>query len=296
MTLEKDKNSLTNKNKLLRFGIILSILLLLFAAELVFDIFEIAMGKILLFTNPIRPQTGRLWVEDHKEQKGIEELNANVEPQQSRTVNQPVQSLDDLQAILSMRNSLNMDKDTFKEFYRSIPVRQAKEIMDPLDLIELDRNDEWQTIQISLSGNQLVFYFLDGYERPLKESHFYVNGENKSDQQFTLSNLRTDERFLGRFVPAKVFYQAFDQLPRTYRLQIVNDPYKLVQWGSSLQRVGISSVVERDGVQIVFEVVDDMGPNLQSMRASEIAVEYLIKEINQMNGAPQLQVPERRDE
>ncbi len=275
-----------------------AIVFLLLVAELLFDIFEIGIGQLLLLTNPIRPQTGRLWEEDHKEQVGLEELdtavNGNGESRQE-TLNQPVQSLEDLEALLSIRQSMSMNRAEFNEFYKSIPQNQSRQIVDPLDLFSLNRGSDWQKTHMSLSGDQLVFYFLDGYEKPLRESHVSLHPEETEFPSVSLSELEQLDQFRGRFVAADVFYQAFHQLPRSYQLQIVNDPYKLVQWENTLERVGISLYVEANGVELVFEIGDNGRSRVQSMYASEMAVGYLIREINSVDGAQRLQSPIRRE-
>lgn len=283
------------KSKLTRLAVVFSVVIVLFLAELFFDFFEITIGRVLLITNPIRPQVGRLWEEDQKEQKGIEELGANSATSEE-VAGGPLQSLDDLQAILSIRSSLSMTREEFKEFYKSIPIKQARQLLDPLDLIALDRALDWQTTQLSLSGNQLVAYFLDGYEQPIKQTHFIIgdNGETANEQDEI--SLDQDETFENRVVSAANFYQAFDKLPRSFRLQIVNDPYKLVRWGASLREVGISRFVEDDGVEVVFVVAGDAGLQRHSMFASPIAIEYLLKEINEISDAPKLTLPVRKNE
>lgn len=279
-----------------KWVVIGAVFILLFIAEIFFDIFEISIGRIFLWTNAIRPQTGRLWEEDHKEQIGLEELDSATQQETlQENSNQPVQNLDDLEALLSIRRSMSMNRDEFNEFYKSIPQNQSRKIVDPLDLFALNRTSDWHKTQLSLSGNQLVFYFLDGYEKPIRESHVSLYEED-GQHTVALSELEQDEKFRGRLVPADVFYQAFNQLPRAYQLQIVNDPYKLVQWGNTLQRVGLSLYVEPNGVEIVFEIQDDDRTRTQSMYASEMAVGYLIREINTIDGAPRLQTPIRRED
>jgi hypothetical protein len=272
-----------------------AVLLLLLVAEVLFDIFEIGFGRLLWLTNPIRPQTGRLWDEDRKEQVGLSELDsAQTHALPLETTNPSIQNLKDMEALLSIRRSLSMNRDEFNDFYKSIPQGQSRKILDPLDLFTLNRGTDWHKTQMSLSGNQLVFYFLDGYEKPIQESHVSLQ-QDEDFQAVSLSELEQDERFRGRLVPADVFFQAFDQLPRSYQLQIVNDPYKLVQWESSLQRVGLSLFIEPNGVELVFEIQGEDRPRRQSMYASEMAVGYLIREINSVDGAPRLQTPINRD-
>jgi len=283
------------KPKLPRFVFVLAVLLIFLMAELFFDLFEITIGKLLLMTNPIRPHVGRLWEEDQKEQKGIEALDANS-GMSEEVAKQPLRSLDDLQAVLSIRSSLSMTREEFKEFYKSIPIKQAKRLLDPLDLIALDRAQDWQTTQLSLSANQLVVYFLDGYEQPIKQTHFVINDNKKNASERGEGSLEQNEAFENRVVSATHFYQAFDKLPRSFRLQIVNDPYKLVRWGASLKEVGISRYVEDEGVQVIFVVAGDAGLQHNSMFASPIAIEYLLKEINDSSDAPRLKLPVRKNE
>lgn len=277
-----------------RLGLWLSIALVvvLLVGEIFFHIFEIAIGQLFLLTNPIRPKTGRLWVEDQKEQLGQDELSSIRESEEERVaVDQQIHNFEELEAILSTRSSLSMTRDEFKEFYRGLPVSEAKQLLDPLYLIELDRNPEWQRSQLSLSGDQVVLYFLDGYEKPILETHVNLRYPETEERFTSLSELDQMQAFRGRIIPASLFYNAFDQLPRTYRVQIVNDPYKLVQWGASLQRVGISLFVEPEGVELIFEVKENQRTRLQRMYASEIAVGYLIKEINGVENSPKLQMP-----
>lgn len=286
------KNSKSKAAKFLMLGVVLCALL---TVELLFDVFEIAMGKVLLFTNPVRPKIGRLWEEDLKEQEGIEQLGATAE-MEGKEARRPLRSLEDLQAVLSIRSSMTMTREEFKEFYKSIPIMQAKQMLDPLDLIALDRSAEWRTTQLSFTGNQLVMYFLDGYDQPIEQSHFVIANRERQLEEDGESSLDENSKFKDRIISAALFYQAFDRLPRSFRLQIVNDPYKLVRWGAGLRRVAISRSVEEDGVQVVFEVSDNAGLQHYNMFASPIAIEYLLNEIKKIDDAPELELPEERYE
>jgi len=282
--------------KIPKLAFVAIVIFLLLVAEALFDIFEISIGSLFLLTNPIRPQTGRLWEEDHKEQVGLDELDSAV-PQETpqEATPQQLKSLEDLEALLSIRRSMSMNREEFNDFYKAISQNQSRRIVDPLDLFTLNRSSEWQKTQMSLSGDQLVFYFLDGYETPIRESHVSLRQDEEELPSVSISELELNEKFRGRLVSAEDFFQAFHALPRSYQLQIVNDPYKLVQWENSLQRVGISLFVEPNGVELVFEIKDDDRLRVQSMYASEMAVGYLIREINAVDGAPRLETPIRRD-
>ena len=277
--------------------ITISVIVLLMVAEIFFDIFEIGIGRLFWLTNPIRPQTGRLWEEDHKEQLGLDELDSAIVHEESEPlrVNQELENLQDLEALLSIRQSMSMNREDFNDFYKMLPKNQSRQILDPLDLFALNRGAEWHKTQLSLSGDQLLFYFLDGYEKPIQEAHVSLRSEEELEATVSFSELEQLDKFRGRFVSADAFYQAFDRLPRAYQLQIVNDPYKLVQWEESLQRVGLSSYLEANGVEIVFEIKEESRSRYQSMYASEMAIAYLIRELNAVEGAPKLQPPFARE-
>jgi len=294
---EINQSGKIRKNYSKRALLILSFILLLIAAEALFGILEIVVGRFLLFTNPIRPQIGRLWDEDHKEQLGIDELEANSNKTENLPAIVDIHSFKDLKLILSTRSSLSMSRDEFKKFYTDLPMNQAKGLLDPLYFIELDRNPDWQRTQLSLVGDQLVIYFIDGFEHPIQESHVTVlDTLINAEVEYVNAQLNEFEEFEGRLLSAAIFFHGFDRLPRTYRLQIVNDPYKLVQWGNNLQRVAISPFVTDDGVEILFEIKGESGLYLEKMFASEIAVNYLIDELNSMDLEHHMEMPVKKDE
>ena len=75
----------------------------------------------------------------------------------------------------------------------------------------------------------------------------------------------------------------------------MNDPYRLVQWGENLQRIGISSIVEDGTVKIAFEVSVGSRNQLYILNSSEIAAGYLIDHINGLNKGIQLQFPVQQE-
>ena len=277
-----DQNKKQNKqSKILRFTIILAVLL---AAEIGFDIFEITVGKIMLLTNSIRPKTGRLWEEEQKDQSGMMEVE-KIEEQQTEE-NISVYRMDDLVAALSMRQSVTLSADEYKRFYRSLPVQQSRTFLDPLQFLKLARSSDWHAVHFSKSDGQLVSDFVDGYDNLLHET-IVTLATLFPEQEQSPEKLEQIPEYEGRVLEAELFFKAFDQLPRSFQLQIVNDPYKLVQWGDNLTHVAISPFVSDQGVKILFKV----GKKVYEMYASEIAVGYLIQRINQLKDAPQLKVP-----
>jgi len=271
------------------------LVVVLLVAETFFDIFEIAVGRFLLWTNPVRPKTGRLWEEEAKDQSGSLTVNDIEKPSEQQN-QQPIRRIDDLLATLSLRESYTMNREEFTVFYKSIPIHFSKTLLDPLEFIRLTRNPDWQSVRFSRTDDQIVIDFLDGYDNLLHEN-IIQRHVLESEEGAPSSMLAELEEFDNRIVSASTFFDAFENLSRTYQLQIVNDPYKLVQWGESLQQVGISPYVREEGVKIVFEVGGNGETRLYDMFGSEIAVGYLIKGINNNKDISPLELPiEKKEE
>ena len=95
-----DENKIESSKRpfLLWGGIALVVLLIL--AEIFLHIVEISVGQVLLLTNPLRPKTGRLWVEDQKEQLGIDELNSIRESEDEPVVvDQQIHNFEELEEL-----------------------------------------------------------------------------------------------------------------------------------------------------------------------------------------------------
>ncbi|NIA31737.1 MAG: hypothetical protein GWP06_17735 [Actinobacteria bacterium] len=281
------RNSVFFSKRLFIFWIVLIILL---ALEGFFDIFEVVMGKYLLLTNPLRPRIGRLWVEESKDQEGLKEMSAvQTELPQDSLYSGQLNSLEDIRAVLSIKNSISLSKDRFLQFYK-LNEKQAQKIIDPLVLYDLERGDQWTRVRMTLNENQIGIFFLNGYGQPITESFLSLSSA-KPSEHLAASKLEQDPEFKERIVPAGTFFTAFDQLSRFHRLQIINDPYKLIQWMDSLRRVGISAHSSEGSVELAFEVQMGETLTIHRLTASEIAAGYLIAAINRSGYSPKLALP-----
>lgn len=288
MTVRKKS---ARRKKKRAWHVIVIIVALLFVTEAVFDVFEIAIGKMMLLTNSIRPKTGRLWDEEQKDQTGMKEVEEIEEQQKEERVS--IYRLDDLMAALSIRQSVTMSAKEFKNFYKSLPIQQSRTLLDPLQFLKLSRRSDWHGVHIMKSDDQLISDFVDGYNNLLHET--IVTMDQLFPKQDTVQGKLEDmQLYRGRVLAADQFFKAFENLSRTYQLQIVNDPYKLVQWSENLTHVAISPFVGDQGVKVVFEVGKDKQSKLYELYASEIAIGYLIKQINQLKDAPQLDMPKEK--
>jgi len=285
------KEKYTKKQKWIIF-----IVLLLFTGELIFDYLEIAVGKVLLATNPMRSKTGRLWVEENKDidaTKVIDSLTVTLK--QDSLFSGTLYSVEDLQANLAARQFMQLTKANFKIFYNQIPNRQAQKLIDPLKFLELDRNRDWQIVNFSYEGNVLGVTFLDGFGQPLYEKSLSFSDLTERSGTVTGSELDRENLFAGRIIPADIFYEAFQKLSKTYKLQIINNPHRLVQWGDNLQRVAISSQVVDGEVKIAFEVAQGARNQVYYLNGSEIATGYLIDAINSLKKGLKLKFPARQE-
>lgn len=267
------------------------ILLVLF-----FDLFEIAVGRFLWLINPLRPQIGRLWDEDQKDVDGAKEADSIVPETSSDSLVAPrFYNLHELHALLQERSGLTMNRKQFLELYRTLPADQAREMLDPLVLYDLDRNSNWQTARFTSDGEQLAVFFLDAYRQLLLDSYVNIKSAVRAQDDVAFSTLEQQPQFQERVFPARIFYDAFDQLSKSYRLQIINDPLKLVQWGDQLKFVAISRYVENGAVDIGFEMIINGEHNVYNSRASEVAVAYLIEKINGLAPERRITLPEAKE-
>ena len=260
--------------------------------ELLFDVFEIVMGKYMVAINPARPQVGRLWEEEQKDILGEEEA-AMVETLPPDSVyTHLIADYFELLRLLQAQGKATLTKQNFLDFYKHIEPKLAKQLVDPLDLYDLDRNGNWRSVFIRKTSGQLSLSFLDGFNQPIKET--YASTDITSGPLKNTSQLENDPAYVGRLVSSEIFFTAFDQLSRLYRLQIMNDPYRLIQWKDTLFRVGISKFSQNGSVELAFELDDGSVSNIYKVTAAELAVGYLVSAINQQGGVT-ISLPQRME-
>lgn len=272
--------------------IVIIVLVLLLVSELTFHLLEIGIGKLLILTNSQRSRTGRMWEEEEKDVFGNVAADSIARQIQTDSLSMHhFASFYDLHSELLLHNRLILGRQQFLNFYLSIPTRMAKTLYDPMKLLSLQHDPTWERVEIVLNGSQMSMFFKNGFNDTIQEAYLDVNSltdDVKESHQTTLANI---PQYRNRIVPASIFYQAYLQLPLLQRLQIMNDPYTLLYWGSDLQRIGISSEVNAGTVPIAFEVMTDYKLRIHMVNASEMAVEYLISAINNITGEPLIKTP-----
>ncbi len=265
-----------------RYRYVLMIAVLLVIGEIYFSIAEILVGRIMLWTNPLRPKVGRLWQEEAKDEAGKTQVT-NLVDSLSRTPfrSGPIRTLDDLMAYVAFKSRVVLAPRDFVTVYSALPDSQSRALIDPMLLTELQRNDSWQNVSLTGDQGTLTCIFMDGYGQPLLVTH--AGGQPLPAAADTLfaSQLEQDENFRSRLVPPLLFVAAYERLPRRWQLQIFNDPVKYAGLKDSLLAVAIAPVVQNGAVYILCEVRQGSASHVITSQASEMAVQYLISAINE---------------
>lgn len=245
-----------------------------------FNYFEIIIGEIMLATNSIRPKKGRLWVEELKDRNGITRVDSIVTQTEQNQISGHIKNFNDLKMAVSLSETYIMKREEFLTFYRSLPNNIAKSIHNPEIVYELMKTITWKTVRFTLYEHQLGIFCLDSYGEILTEN--YINFETPKKEIVT--RLDKYPKFQDRIISGSRFQSVYDHLSLNLQRQIINDKYKLIQWGSNLIQVGIADRVENGTVEIGFEIMIEYGTKIEIMFASEIAIGWLIKYLNEQEG------------
>jgi hypothetical protein len=266
-----------------RYRYVLTIAVLFVIGEIYFSIAEIGVGRIMLWTNPLRPKVGRLWQEEAKDEAGKNQVT-NLVDSLSHTPfrSGPIRTMDDLQALVKFKSRVVLTPRDFVTLYSALPDSQTRALIDPMLLTDLRRNDSWQSVSLTSDQGTLTCIFMDGYGQPLLVTHAGGQPEETATDSLHVSQLELDENFRSRLVPPELFVAAYERLPARWQLQIFNDPDKFTNIKDSLIAVAIAPIVENGAVCIACEVRRGISNQIITLQASEMAVQYLITAIQEM--------------
>jgi hypothetical protein len=280
-----------------RYRYVLAIAGLLVIGEIYFSIAEVILGRIMLWTNPLRPKVGRLWQEEAKDEAGKNQVT-NLVDSLSRTPfrSSPIRTMEDLLAYVKFKSRVVLSPRDFVTLYSSLPDSQTRALIDPMLLTDLQRNDTWQNVSLTSDQGGLTCIFMDGYGQPLLATH--AGGERlpATADSVAVSLLEQDSNFRSRLVPPELFLSAYERLPRRWQLQIFNDPQRFFDVKDSLMAVAIAPIVQNGAVAIVCEVRRGIGSQIITTQASEMAVQYLIAALEEMSHHEfELAMPRRQE-
>ncbi len=256
-------------------------LAILVAAEALFDVAEILVGQAMKGTNSLRPKTGRLWVEEEKDLAGQQQVLSIVDSLSNHPFRSgPLNSLEELTAYLHYKNRVLLPREDFLALYHALPDSEAARLVDADALAELMRSFAWQSTSLISSDGQMTLIFNDSNEQPLLVTQPIAPPTPPEAEQVMVSQLQQDGRYSGRLIEPAYFLAAYQRLPRRLQLQVINDPAFMEKKSEEWMMVAIAATLRDGSVALACEVREEQSSAVHTFQASELAIGYLIQEIN----------------
>ncbi len=273
--------------------------MLLLVLEFSFDFAEIILGSVVELTNPYRPRSGTIWELHRKDQLAAEQIKqiiANL-PNETPSLPQNI-TLPQLKNWLELQGSALITADQFQELYSQFPPNLARELVSPFDLLKLSHSRKWIWTKIVKSDSSLSCYFLDGDKQLLLDSYpsISVLSAIADSSQIASPALDLMEHFTGRTISREQFFAAFDELPNTVKLQLINNPFQLVKWDKNIQKVAIAQYANDNIVRLGIQVKQGIYSEVHIFEASYWAVELFIERLNRLYPELHYVYPEDRNE
>ncbi|NLP08899.1 hypothetical protein GX408_00740 [bacterium] len=270
-------------------------LAVLVAVEALFDVAEILVGRVMKGTNALRPKTGRLWLEEEKDLAGQQQVISIVDSLSNHPFrSDPLNSLDELAAYLHYKNRVLLPREDFLTLYQALPDSEARRLVDADVLAELMRSSAWQSTSLISSDGQMTLIFNDSNDQPLAATQPIAPPSPQETEPVAVSQLQQDDRYNGRLVDPAHFLAAYQRLPRRLQLQLINDPAFMEKKPEEWLMVAIDAHLRNGSVALACEVREEQSPVVYTFQASELAIGYLIQEINVLRrGARPLPLPRK---
>ncbi len=279
--------------------ILVSILLVLLIVEFSFDLAEIVLGSIVELTNPYRPRSGTIWELHRKDQLASEKMKQIIATLPNEPPPLPqITTLPHLKTWLEREGSAIILADQFRDLYGQFPPNLAGELISPFDLLKLSHSRKWVWTKIVKSDSSLSCYFLDGDKQLLLDSYppISVLSAIADSSQIASPALDLMEPFTGRTISRDQFFAAFDELPNSVKLQLINNPFLLVKWDKNIQKVAISWYATGDVVRLGVQVKQGIYSEVHIFEANIWAVELFIEKLNRLYPGLHYVDPEERND
>ncbi len=248
--------------------------------EFQFNLVEVALGGYLASKNEGREKLGRIYTLEEKNisaQGGLESIFEDLEREREEI--ESSEGVDKIKEILNNRGDIVLSKSKFLSIYNSIPKGLSARMIQPFDLLEFVNDSNWNRTFIQ-KRESVKIYLVDENNRVLKSFPLMLEDFNlirdfEKQAQTTLENSKEYEQ---NIYEAQEFLRAFNSLPTSYRQQIINNPFKLIEWGENLKTVGISSEVQNGTREVAFEVKFGSQTLVHKFLANTKAIDFLLKE------------------
>jgi hypothetical protein len=281
---------LFSKNGCITTVIIACILIII---ELVFHVTESTIGFFVELTNGLRPKSGTIWSQNTHNIEADQQLEAYYKQQPAVEEIVRIDDLYQLKSLLDERPSVLISSDQFLLVYSQLPPGSSQQIIPPFKLLQLIHEKQWTRTRISKGEQQLSFFFLDSDNQLLMDSYPLLGAiyDVATSASFRRTSFQAMTEFSGRIIAADQFMTALLYLPANIQRQIISNPFQLIGWYKNLSAVAISKFIVDDTVLIGFEITSGMDSQVHTFEASQLAIGYLINQLNHLNPELNISMP-----
>lgn len=245
-----------------RCGVVLLVVAGLLATEFRFDWLESAIGRYLVTTNSMRPESGTIWEQGHQSDQARQALSqytdqrreAQQEALQAVTMGQVVAGVTDERGAM-------ISASRFVELYLKLPPVLSHEIVSPYILLNRLSGGQWQRTFFERRDRQIAVYLLDRHSQVL---HRFDVGPGlveliQRGEVAIQTGLNQLSDFAANIYPADQFFDALNRLSPEEREGVIAHPEELLRINGRIVHVGISNDPSGDAVDLGFEVEEAGG-------------------------------------
>lgn len=247
----------------LRSALVLLAFLAIVVTEFRFDWVEKALGMYLVSTNGQRPESGTVWDQGHQTDQARQTLSQYTDSQSNiQSDARRAATMGQVLAGIDTEKGAMISADHFVELYRKLPQVLSSELISPYTLLTHLSGNQWKrTFFERQDGDQLQIYLLDDHNQVLHRLSVGPVLIEHIRRGEVAVHTRLDQLgdFADQIYPAEQFFAALNTLSEEAKRGIVDSPLSLLQVSGRITRVGISSQVLGETVDIGFEVEDAQG-------------------------------------
>lgn len=251
------------------------IVLMLVVFEFRFDWMEKALGSYLTTTNRQRPETGEIWETAHDTNQALNSLEEiTVERDALQRNARGATDLSDIVSLISDNVPITISPEHFCALYLKLPPSLYSRIMDPMELVALLAEGQWERTYIRKNGNQLSIYLLDRDYRALRELVVSDTTLVQIERRKVIFEGSLEEWGAApdSIYPAARFFAALETLTKDMQSEILAQPEEILKAGGNPIRVGFPPQSETTWVNIGFEFEDGSRKKVLVLPAREWAL------------------------
>lgn len=249
--------------------------LIFFASEFRFDWCEHLVGRYLLTTNDLRPETGAIWEAGRQTSNAHEALNKIVARREdTRRTAHEARSFSHLTETLMPGEWVTLDKEQFKTLYLNLSQAIGRQVIDPALLVWLLNSPRTDRIFCEGMLGGIKVYFVDLKNQVIHHMDLHKESllEIESRDLPLQGRLAEIEEFSSRIYPTEQFFRAVFKLPPEMIPDLIKDPDLLLKQSGTLQRVGIWNEAQEGHIKLGFEFEYQGKAQVLTVQAREWAV------------------------